>query len=473
MPSSSALRAAVVAAVLFLAPTEAGLLGIPHSHKSDARPGGGVGKPDAQRAQGLLKAGFTASQPQEGVGAVASPTRVGKAAQRAQGLLKAGFNALQPQGGVGAAAAPTRVGKPTLGKSGAKPWEMADSQARAAQAAGRPNKLFERPTSALGRAADARMSGGGPVTGPAKRQVPFLKRKPTQTGISKAAGEMMRAVGELEDIEIEIEENKSMKEAMGAQEPRKKNRVPVQNEAKLNSTLSDFGRKQRGIDLSTGKAGRYRTMRASSNFSATKTRPIFASTRFASSFNATSALAGSAGAVGVMANDRAADRIEPGISKGRQGAASGSRGGGSAGVENFAVEAKPDSGADVKGQTDTERPRNAQGSEQGGDQAPERGTRTETQRARVQDRQASTRPGQTLNDADKQDTGKKEEDAMQEKNARDAKQRKIRSDSVIDTILSKTARDKEPSGLSSSISSSSASSTKTGTDGTEYKRSSI
>ena len=91
----------------------------------------------------------------------------------------------------------------------------------------------------------------------------------------------------------------------------------------------------------------------------------------------------------------------------------------------------------------------------------------------MQDRQASTRPGQTLNDADKQDTGKKEEDAMPEKNARDAKQRKIRSDSVIDTILSKTARDKEPSGLSSSISSSSASSTKTGTDGTEYKRSSI
>ena len=471
MPSSSALRAAVVAAVLFLAPTEAGLLGIPHSHKSDARPGGGVGKPDAQRAQGLLKAGFTASQPQEGVGAVASPTRVGKPAQRAQGLLKAGFTASQPQGGVGAAAAPTRVGKPTLGKSGAKPWEMADSQARAAQAAGRPNKLFERPTSALGRAADARMSGGGPVTGPAKRQVPFLKRKPTQTGISKAAGEMMRAVGELEDMEIEIEANKSMKEAMGAQEPRKKNRVPVQNEAKLNSTLSDFGRKQRGIDLSTGKAGRYRTMRASSNFSATKTRPIFASTRFASSFNATSALAGSAGAVGVMANDRAADRDEPGKSKGRLGAAAGSREGGGVGVDNSTVRAKPDSGADIKGQADTVRPRNAQSSEQGGDQAPELGTRTATQRARVH-RQASSRPGPG-NDADKQDIGKKEEDARQEKNARDAKQRKIRSDSVIDTILSKTAPDKEPAGLSSSIPSSSASSSKTGTDGIEYKRSSI
>lgn len=139
-----------------------------------------------------------------------------------------------------AAGSPTLPSKPMLGKSGARPWAMPGSGAESAG-----NLMM----SSGFRSTNALQTTRGPVTGLSKRQMAWRKRRPTEQGKDRAASEINMAVGELEGMQMEIEETKYMNDAMGIRKTKKPNSLPVRDEGKLNQTLSDFGKKQRATDL--------------------------------------------------------------------------------------------------------------------------------------------------------------------------------------------------------------------------------
>ena len=128
----------------------------------------------------------------------------------------------------------------------------------------RPSSFSSSSSRAIGAAGDSRRTpetlARGPVTGLSKRQMAYRKRRPTTLSIERAAGEIGAAVGDLANMQMSIEEDKYMKEVMGESDKRKPNSLPVQDEKRLNQTLSSFGRKQRALDVGKGIAGRYSTI---------------------------------------------------------------------------------------------------------------------------------------------------------------------------------------------------------------------
>ena len=137
---------------------------------------------------------------------------------------------------------------------------------------GRPNLAAGPGVARYGAApAGGSMTGGspaaggalarGPVTGLSKRQMAWRKRAPTPQGKDRAASEISAAVGELEGLQLDIADRKYMNDVLQVTKEAKANSEAVQDEKKLNGTLSAFGRKQRAIDLTRGVAGRYRTRR--------------------------------------------------------------------------------------------------------------------------------------------------------------------------------------------------------------------
>ena len=89
----------------------------------------------------------------------------------------------------------------------------------------------------------------GPVTGLSKRQIAYQKAMVGEDGKEKAKEEISKAVGTLMNMQMEIEEKKSTGDDPAEKKDDKPNSAPVNNEQKLNKILSDFGVKQRALDL--------------------------------------------------------------------------------------------------------------------------------------------------------------------------------------------------------------------------------
>jgi len=89
----------------------------------------------------------------------------------------------------------------------------------------------------------------GPVTGLSKRQIAYQKAMVGEDGKEKAKEEISKAVGTLMNMQMEIEEKKSTGNDPAEKKDDKPNSAPVNNEQKLNKILSDFGVKQRALDL--------------------------------------------------------------------------------------------------------------------------------------------------------------------------------------------------------------------------------
>jgi len=151
------------------------------------------------------------------------------------------------RGGTASVGDAPMIGKPMLGKSGARPWNMPPASG-----------MSMRTTSSQG---SGQFGMRGPVTGMSKRMMQFRKRRPSEEGKAKATDEINMAVGELEGMQLDIQDKKYRDDVMGVSKVRKPNGLYVADEKRLNQTLSAFGRKQRARDLYQGLAGRYRTRR--------------------------------------------------------------------------------------------------------------------------------------------------------------------------------------------------------------------